>query len=243
VGLPSRRTAGPAPLALNAQVELERLELEFGGRQSLVQALTFAKQTKDVRYLLGLIADPQHNARSLAEICQMGRVLPGELIQALASGAELRSQLLAKQHIAQQLPTVVREVMHKAAEYEDDCTECLGLGKVTADPTKDEPNPSPVDCQTCRGGGKLRFAADATCRDLALEMSGLTGKGGGVQVTTNVQVSQHGSSYEGYERMQEAMDRILFGAESGVPAVDATVVDSAATSPNPDPSVDPSDAP
>lgn len=227
----ARRTPGPAPLALNAQVELQRLEQEFGGRQSLVQALTFAKQTKDVRYLLGLIADPDNNRHTLAAICQMGRVLPGELIAALASGAELRSQLLAKQHIAQQLPTVVKEVMHKAAEYEDDCTDCMGAGALTADPSEADPNPSPQPCATCQGGGKLRFPADASCRDLALEMSGLTGKGGGVSVTTNVQVANVSGSYEGYERMQEAIDHILFGADSGVPAlssaepVDAVLVE------------------
>jgi hypothetical protein len=225
------KRSGPVPLALNARVELDRLELEFGGRQALVQALTFAKQTKDVRYLLGLIADPDHNARNLAEICQMGRILPGELIAALASGSELRSQLLAKRHIAERLPTVVHEVMHKAADYEDTCTECLGTGKITADPTKSEPNPSPQDCGVCRGGGKLTFPADTTCRDLALEMGGLTGKGGGVQVNTSVQVATFGGgSYEGYERMQEAMDRVLFGAGSGVPEI----VDAEPTEVDPD---------
>jgi len=216
------KRGGLAPLGLNAQVELERLETEFGGRQHLVQALTFAKQTKDVRYLLGLIADPENNSQSLYAICQMGRVLPGELIQALASGSELRSQLLAKQHIAQRLPTVVKEVMDKAADYEDDCTECMGTGSITADPTDSQPNPGPQPCQTCRGGGKLRFPADKECRDLALEMGGLTSKGGGVQVSTNVQVANFGggSSYEGYERMQEAMDLVLFGAASDVPSTD-----------------------
>lgn len=222
--------SAPKPLAVNAQAELARLELEFGGRQSLVQALTFAKQTKDVRYLLGLIADPDNNARSLADICHLGRVLPGELIAALASGSELRSQLLAKQHIARRLPTVVAEVMDKAAEYEDDCTECMGQGATTADPTAAEPNPSPEPCPTCQGGGKLRFPADKECRNLALEMGGLTAKGGGVQVNTSVQVAQvgGGGSYEGYERMQEAIDQILFGADSGVPAIDAEVVPNAA---------------
>lgn len=223
-----RKYAPPASLAVNAQAELKQLEADFGGRQALVQALTFAKQTKDIRYLLGLIADPQNNSLSLAEVCQLGRVLPGELIGALASGSELRSQLLAKQHIAQQLPTVVKEVMHKAAEYEDDCTECLGTGTIVAEPSVAVPNPSPEPCATCQGGGKLRFPADKECRDLALEMGGLTSKGGGVSVNTNVQVAQiGGGSYEGYERMQEAMDQILFGAGSGVPnVVDAEVVPS-----------------
>lgn len=219
--LPARRHTALAPLPLNAQKELQQLEADLGGRQNLVQALTFAKQTKDVRYLLGLIADPEHSAMSLADICRSGRILPGELVTALASGAELRSQLLAKQVIARGIPGVVTEVMSKAAEYEDDCLECMGLGKTTADPTAEEPNPSPVICDTCKGGGRLKYPADPKCRDLALEMAGLVGGsigGSVINVNNNIANVHGGGSYEGFERMQEAMDQVLFGA-SAVPEV------------------------
>ena len=217
------RAKPPAPLAVNAAAELSRLEQEFGGRQYLVQALTFAKQTKDIRYLLGLIADPENNSLSLAEICRIGRILPGELVAALASGTDLRSQLLAKQRIAARIPAVVGEVMQKAAEYEDDCNDCLGTGKITADPTDDEPNPGPTDCTTCNGGGRLKYPADGKCRDLALEMAGLTGGSGAGAVNVNVHQNVGvfaGGSYEGYERLQEAMDVVLYGAGSGVPDID-----------------------
>lgn len=232
MALPTRKLAGQAPLPVNAAKELAQLEEDLGGRQSLVQALTFARQTKDVRYLLGLIADPEHSGMSLAEICRAGRILPGELVSALASGAELRSQLLAKQHVARGIPGVVKEVMGKAAEYEDDCLECLGLGKVTADPTPEKPNPSPVVCDTCRGAGRLKYPADPKCRDLALEMAGLVGGGSGgavVNVNTNIANVQHGAgSYEGFERMQEAMDAVLFG-QHAVPELqpaEASVVEA-----------------
>lgn len=243
--LPRRRAKEQAPLAINAQLELQRLEQEFGGRQHLVQALTFAKQTKDVRYLLGLIADPEHNALSLAEVCRMGRILPGELLDALASGTELRSRLLAKQAIARRVPSVVSEVMHKAAEYEDDCTECMGTGAITADPTREVPNPEPQPCILCRGGGKLRFPADGKCRDLALEMAGLVGQGGGVHVNTSVQVAQvAGSSYEGFERMQEAMDAVLYGAAAGLPTIDAEPIpDTTRVPPEEGADVPPAEAP
>lgn len=222
------------PLALNARKELERLEQDFGGRQNLVQALTFGKMTKDVRYLLGLLGDPDNDRRPLADICHDGRILPGELVAALASGTDLRSQLLSKQRIAARIPAVVGEVMQKATEYEDDCGDCQGVGKTTADPSDAEPNPSPQTCTTCRGTGRLLFPADGKCRDLALEMAGLTGQGGGVHVNTSVQVAAfagNGSSYEGFERLQEAMDVVLFGAgavpggsDPAEPAVDAEVV-------------------
>lgn len=240
MALPARRQSSAPALPHNAQLELAQLERDLGGRQALVQALTFAKQSKDVRYLLGLIADPENNSRSLADICRSGRILPGELIAALASGAELRSQLLAKQHIARGIPSVVGEVMQKAAQYEDDCTECGGLGELTSEPSEGNPNPTPQKCDICKGTGRLRYDADPKCRDLALEMAGLTGKGGGISVTTNVAVAQVGGSYEGFERMQEAMDQVLYGSgavpdtqpesaaeDTPTEAIDATVVSRA----------------
>lgn len=221
MGALAKKTATTLPV--NARVELDRLEQEFGGRQHLVQALTFARQTKDVRYLLGLVADPENNSRALADILKDGRILPGELVAALASGTELRSQLIAKQHVARRIPKVVAEVMEKAAEYEADCTECLGIGTLVDDPSAEVPNPAPRECPVCRGAKRLLFPADGKCRDLALEMSGLVGSGGGSHVQVNVSQQTavfQGGSYEGYERMQEAMDQVLYGA-GAVPPIDA----------------------
>lgn len=228
MALPSRKVSTLPALPADAQKELVLLERELGGRQELVRALTFARQSKDVRYLLGMLGDPENASRSLADICHSGQILPGEIIAALTSGTELRSQLLAKTAIARRLPDVVTEVMQKAAEYEDDCTECMGTGKRTADPSEHDPNPKPEDCVTCQATGRLRFPADGKCRDLALEMGGLTGNGApGVNVTTNVQVNAvTAGSYEGFERLQEAMDQVLYGA-TAVPqpaAVDAEIL-------------------
>jgi len=222
---PRRETPAFAP---NVQRELQLLEQEFGGRQYLVQALTFAKQTKDIRYIIGLIADPEHDHLALAEICRMGKILPGELLDALASGTELRSRLLSKQPIARRIPQVVSELMHKAADYEDDCQECMGTGKITQDPTKEEPNPGPEDCETCRGGGRLRYPAETKCRDLALEMGGLIGQGGGgISISQNVQIAQvQAGGFDGYERMQEAVDQVLYGGVAEGEIVDTPVVEA-----------------
>jgi hypothetical protein len=221
----SRRTLPAFPL--DAAEELKLLEHELGGRRGLVQALTFAPPTKDTQYLLGLIADPDHRARSLAECLQMGRIAPGQLIDTLAKGTSARARLIAQKHVADRTPTVVAEVMQQAAEHEDDCPECLGAGTVTADPTEDHPNPQPLPCDVCRGYGKLRFPADPTCRELALDMAGMIGKAGGitVQQTTNVGIVGGGLA-SGYERMQEAVDQILYG-DAREP-IDAELVDTAA---------------
>lgn len=202
-------------LPARAAEELNNLEQELGGRLALVTALTYAPLGRDMRYLLGLLGDPEHERLPLAECCRMGKVLPGQLIEALSKGTELRSRLLATQLIAQRTPAVVAEVMRKAAPYEDSCPHCQGLGSTTPDPTPEEPNPQNVLCKACLGHGRLQYDADGASRDLALEMAGLVGKGGGlnVQVTQQVAVTGGGAGTPlGFERMQEALDDLLYGA-------------------------------
>jgi hypothetical protein len=200
-------------LPVHAIEELTHLEKQLGGRRALVTALTFAPLNKDGRYILGLLGDPEYRDTSLAEICRMGRLLPGQLIDHLAKGTQLRARLLAQHAISNGQLAVVAEVMKRGATYEDDCTSCNGTGSATPDPTPEVPNPKPVACAVCLGHGKLRFDADPDCRDKALEMAGLIGKGGGGISIVNQQLNvQPGSQGNGsYERMQEALDEVLYG--------------------------------
>jgi hypothetical protein len=208
-------------LPIRAAEELKLLEQELGGRQALVTALTFAPLGKDARYVLGLLGDPDNERRPLAEICRLGRILPGQLVDMLAKGTELRSRLLSTQIIARRAPKVVEEVMDRAATYEDICAACNGTGSATPDPTAEEANPEPVLCAVCQGHGRLRFDADPVCRAQALELAGLLGKGGGISIVNQqLQVGDRTTSVMGFERMQEAMDEILFGkAAVGHPEV------------------------
>ena len=224
--LPARRSRATSPsLAPNAAAELQALEAEFGGRSALVTALTFAPPSPSLQYLLGLVADPDHTTTPLARLLELGRILPGELAAALAAGGTIRSRLLAHQHIARRTPTVVAEVMHKAAEHEDECPDCQGTGSATPDPTADDPNPEPVSCGTCQGFRVLRFQADPKCRDLALDMAGFVSKGG-VQVQQTVQVTTHSSTLSThFTQMQEALDTVLYGAETETEAPPAVAGD------------------
>ena len=226
--LPARRSRAPVvALAPNAPAELKALEHEFGGRPALVSALTFAPPSPTLQYLLGLLADPDHATTPLARLLELGRVLPGELIDLLAKGSTLRSRLLAQQHINRRAPDVVAEVMQKAAEYEDTCTDCGGTGSSTPDPTSDDPNPEPTICPTCQGFQVLRYQADPKCREIALDMAGLTSRGGGVQVQQTVQVTTGGSaSPSGFEQLQEVFDAVMYGTdEAGSGSATATPID------------------
>ena len=208
-----------AALPAKAAQELSDLERDLGGRQALITALTYAPPHKDIRYILGLLGDPENDRTPLADLCYAGRVMPGQLVDALAKGTELRARLLATQLITRRLPTVVEDVMLKAAPYEDTCPQCQGLGSVMPDPTPENSNPAQESCPACLGHGRLRYDADGKCRDLALEMGGLVGKGGGIQIVNTQQVAQVAAggagSFGGMEGFQELLDAVLYGQDGG----------------------------
>jgi hypothetical protein len=201
---------------------LAQLELELGGRSALIEALVTAPQTKDVKYVLGLLADPENQHKPLAELCRLAKLLPGTLLEMLERGTKLRARIIAGQIIAKGTPEMVRDVMKRAAPYEDACTECGGVGAVTQEPTADVPNPSPQPCKTCLGGGKLRYDADPEARRLGLEIAGLTSKGGGISIVNqNANVQAGSGAGLAFERLQEGLDRVLYGRSPTSEAVDA----------------------
>ncbi len=204
---------------------LGSLELELGGRGALIEALVTAPQSKDVKYVIGLLADPDNANKSLASLCVLAKILPGTLLEMLERGTKLRSRLIAGQIIAKGTPNMVRDVMKKAAPYEDDCTECQGVGTRTADPTPEQPNPGPVPCTTCLGTGKLRYDADPEARKLGLEIAGLTSKGGGISIiNNNANISGGSGAGIAFEALQEGLDRVLYG-RSLAPA-DPEIIDA-----------------
>lgn len=208
---------------LTVRDSLVLLERELGGRSEIIQALATAPQSKDVRYILGLLADPQYAHKDLTDVCAQAKVMPGTLLELIERGTKLRARIIAGQIVAQHTPAMVRDVMQKAAPYEDDCTDCGGTGMKTADPTPACPNPTPEACPTCLGTKRLRFNADAECRKLGLEMAGLTAKGGGIVINNTNQQAQFtpGGGGQSFEVLQELMDRMMYGRLSA-PIVDVT---------------------
>ncbi len=218
-------TALALPSAVEALADIER---QVGGRQAIVQALVTAPPSKDVKYVLGLLCDPDVKRRgmSLTEICVEAKITPGHLLDLLERGTKLRARIIAGQIIARGTPAVAEDVMQKAAPYEDACPDCQGTGSYTPDPTAEKPNPTHEPCKKCLGAGKLRYDADPKCRELALDMAGLTSKGGGINIgiQTNVQTGGGGGAGMAYEALTELMDRMVYGRKPQIAAAPAPPV-------------------
>lgn len=193
--------------------ELQTLEQDLGGRQALVGMLVLAPLTPDLRYVLGMLGDPQHAKQSLAQICAIGNILPGDLLQHLVSATQLKGKVRAAQVIAQGIAAVTQDVMRRGAPYEDTCNgACRGTGTVTPEPTVAEPNPQPAPCETCLGTGKLTYQPSIEHQRLAIDIAQLLPKNGGVQIYNQQNNLNPGAGAGGaIERLQELTDRILYG--------------------------------
>lgn len=217
--------------------QLAVIEQDMGGRTALVGMLVLAPLTPDLRYVLGMLGDPHHKTKSLAQICAIGNILPGDLLQHLASAAMLKGRVRANQKIAQGIAAVTADIMRRAAPYEDTCNgACRGTGTVTPEPTKEEPNPSPGPCETCRGTGKLLYQASLELQRMAIEMAQLLPKGGNIQILNQQNNLNPQGGSGSIERLQALTDRILYGA--GTP-LEGEVSDAADL---PAPPVEPADA-
>lgn len=209
-----------APLAAAALAEVTKLEERIGGRDLLIGALATASLDKPGTRLLHMLADPANAKAPLLELCRAAGMKPGQLIEAVTQGLTAASHLEAKVAIARGTPAVVRDVMVKGAPREETCYACEGTGTHTPEPTDGVPNPSPEPCTTCKGRGALAYDADPEARKLALDLSGLLPKAGGISITNNQMAlaSVGGMAGDG-DRLQEAMDQILFGGGLATPAL------------------------
>jgi hypothetical protein len=228
-------TSTLAPIAAAALAEVAKLEARIGGRDVLIGALATATLDKPGNRLLHMLADPSNANAPLLELCRAAGLRPGALIEAVSQGLTAASHLEARVLVAQGTPAVVRDVMVKAAPREETCYDCGGTQTKTPDPTDEVPNPSPEPCATCNGRGTLAYAADPEARKLALDLSGLLPKAGGISITNTQQLANvvaGGGSGDG-DRLQEAMDQILFGGgpAAALPPIDVTPTPSAPADP------------
>lgn len=214
----------------NVAAALQQLEVELGGRQQLVGLLTLAPLTPDLRYVLGQLADPQHQRLTLATICVNANILPGELLKHLEGAAMLRGKVRAALEVAKGLPAVAADVMRRAAPFAEACNDCGGQGGRTPDPTPQVPNPTSVPCATCAGTGQLMYLPELRRQELALEMGQMLPKGGGLNIVNqNVNMAAGGQGGAGHlEQLQRLSDAILYGDQPQPQAVDAEILDPAA---------------
>lgn len=201
-----------APLAAAAVKQLATIEQDLGGRDVLIGTLALAPLNKDGKYFLNLLSDPERASSSLLALITESRIRPGQVISWVEAGLTAGSQLRARVQIAARTPAVVADVMKLGAPYQDPCQKCQGTGTITLDPTDDQPNPAPAPCPICLGTGALEYPADAEARKLALDLSGMLPKAGGISITnTNNQLAVVAGGTGDLDLFQEAMDRILYG--------------------------------
>lgn len=203
--------------------QLRNLEGELGGRGRLVAMLTLAPLTPELRYILGLLGDPRYAAKPLAEICALGNILPGELLQVLMRAALVKGKLLATQAVGDGIAAVAKDLMEKAAPHEAPCYTCRGLGTTMPEPTPEVPNPVALTCETCLGNGVLRYEPTLERQKLALELAQLLPKAGGLQIL-NQQIASGGGGGEGsgegsaggslFSKLQQLTDKVLYGADA-----------------------------
>ncbi len=210
--VPAVRPAGkkPQPPALVTS-SLAKIEQAIGGREALVAALAHAP--KDFDYVVGLIGNPQRAHSSLADLCAMGGIRAGELIEAYKAGEINRAQALALSKVGERLAEVAEDVMRLSIPHEITCSACYGEGQVTPQPTKKVPDPQPETCGVCRGTGILVKEGDVEHKKLALDLGKLLPKGAGMSISMQQNVANFtGSSAGGaLEQMQAATDAILYG--------------------------------
>jgi len=200
----------------------------MGGRTGLVGMLVLAPLTPDLRYVLGLLGDPKNRGMALAEICALGNILPGDLLQHLASAALLKGKVLASQKIGAGIAAVAEDVMRRAAPYEDACSACRGIGMVTPDPSPAAPNPSPETCETCLGTGKLTYRPTIEHQKLAIDMAQLLPKAAGIQIANINGASGGVGMGSSLEAVQRLTDQMLYksAAPETIAAVDAETIDT-----------------
>lgn len=208
-------TFAPVPRSVLVDKAVAQLERAVGGREGLSAALVFVPTTADVDQLLGLLADPEHAGKSLPELCRIAKISLSQLWSLWRSGEVARASALATRSIGVHLPNVVEDVMKRAAPYEDACDACGGVGQITAEPTKDQPNPEPERCDRCLGTGKLRYDPELDRQVVALKIGGLLKDGGGALVFNQHMAVQNtltaGGAVGALERLSEATDQILYG--------------------------------
>lgn len=215
---PRKRAAITRTYQLDAPSEaIVALEKAMGGRKKLIEAVLHAGGTEDLAYVIGMIANPLNDARTLPDICASGGITVGELIEAFKRGAIAKAQVAAVTHVADSLPQVVSDVMVRAQPYLVECGACRGQGTVRdpdftpdkeAGQTKEDA--PQVPCEVCKATGQVTAVPELDRQKVALELGGLGPKRAPmVDMSDRRKVSIGDSSAQGFVAMLGAVDAFL----------------------------------
>lgn len=196
---------------------IDALEAAMGGREALIDTLSLSHDP-DTDYLLGLIADPRHDDKSLSVLCDMGNITPGQLLRLYRDAKIARAQVLALDAVAKDLPAIATDVTRRAQNHYRLCAECRGTGSV-----KDKLG-TVLPCAGCDGAGQVLAEASLDHQKLALDLAGLLSKGSGPTVNVlNAQTSAGpiATTMLPFAELQLAVQKALTAQPSTMEVVDA----------------------
>lgn len=216
-----------------ANQALRAFEQGVGGRQKLVETLQYAALTTEQSQIVGMIADPRNDNKSLGTICRSAKINFGQLLQLFKDAGFIRAQLAAFEKVWDGLPAVAGDVMMRSIPHDMECQGCLGTKEVTIkvmEPDSEgrkHPIDKTVPCGFCRGTGLIKVIPDLEHQKVALEIGGILKKGQGIQV--GVQVNTGGAlvTPDDMKDFRGASDKLLYPARDrgSSEIVDAEVVD------------------
>lgn len=193
------------------KVALATYEAELGGRLSMVAKLAHAQLDADGYRFLQMVADPEHDRLSLAEICQRANTPIRKVTEYVKAAVMAKATLLSTLHIAEHTPSVALGVMQDAISGERTCEVCRGTTQVPG------PDDKSMDCPACQGKGTTHYEPEVALRKMALSLGGLLGptgnsKGSLVSITNNnLAVGGVGAASATVDKLTELTDRLLYG--------------------------------
>lgn len=216
--VPAAATAGaviirPADEARLSDEAVETFVKALGGRQALVDVLSLSDERTELQVFVTHLLDPRFDRYSVARLCRLAGLSVADFLRAFKKSQLVRAHIAATPVIVEKLVGVVVDVMTRAQPYAIPCPACGGIGQVTPEPSKDQPNPRPQPCEPCRGGGQLLALPDLDRQKLALELGGLLGKGSGHPLVALQQNFEGGAGQPtpgGFTEMQQALSQLLF---------------------------------
>ncbi len=164
---------------------IDAFTVAIGGRDALLHALIIADTTPDVQKVTNLLIDPRYGGWSLRRICHHAGLTIADLFTAYRKALLVKAHLEATRIVSDRLVKVVEDVMARAQVHELTCESCGGVGQVTPEPSKKNPNPGPEACRTCRGKGRITVYPDLDRQKVALELGQLLQRSGGISIAQN----------------------------------------------------------
>lgn len=218
----SARVALPRAVTPAEESAFALVECELGGRKALVSVLSSAQLPPVLEKVLGMIADPGNDGRSLAQICSLADCSLTKLMGMFRSAVMARGQMIAIARIAQKLPDVAASVMDDSIAGWRACLSCEGLQTISVKGMLPDAKPGdqPVDmivpCPSCAGRGKVYWQPPHDMQKTSLMIGGLLDKGG-PRITTIVanQNVQAGTDSASYDSIIGALDKAIYGEGRG----------------------------